>query len=380
MRFPGFEGEWETKKLGEVSKFSKGKGISKSDIQEDGATECIRYGELYTHYGEVINEVKSKTNVDKATLVLSEQNDVIIPASGETQIDIATASCVLRPGVALGGDLNIIKTQNHGVFLAYYLSGKKRQEIANLAQGNSVVHLYSSQLSNLSINLPEIEEQKKIGSLLTLMDGRIQTQNKIIEGLSALKFLTVKKLFSRQLTFKKNDGNSFPKWRKEILSDLLHYEQPTNYIVKSTEYDDNFKVPVLTAGKTFILGYTNEIEGVFDKNELPVIIFDDFTTTTQYVDFQFKVKSSAMKILKAKKGNNVKFIYEAIQMISYKIGGHGRQWISIFSKFAIPYPAMEEQYKIANFLSLIDDKISVEQNLLEKLKQQKQVLLSNLFI
>ncbi|MFN5772959.1 MAG: hypothetical protein ACK447_07715, partial [Flavobacterium sp.] len=116
LRFPDFNPEWKTKKLGEIAKFSKGKGISKNDISIDGVNECIRYGELYTRYGEVISEVYSRTNVDIDKSVISEANDVIIPASGETQIDIATASCVTKSGVILGGDLNIIKTDNNGVF------------------------------------------------------------------------------------------------------------------------------------------------------------------------------------------------------------------------------------------------------------------------
>ena len=90
-------------------------------------------------------------------------------------------------------------------------------------------------------------------------------------------------------------------WKEYTLGELLQYEQPTAYIVKSTDYNDNYKTPVLTAGKTFILGYTNERQGVYD--ELPVIIFDDFTTASQYVNFKFKVKSSAMKILKANAGS-----------------------------------------------------------------------------
>jgi type I restriction enzyme S subunit len=109
LRFPEFSENWNKHNLGEIACFSKGKGISKAEITENGATECIRYGELYTTYGETINEVKSKTNINQKDLVLSEANDVIIPASGETQIDIATASCVLKSGIALGGDLNIIK-------------------------------------------------------------------------------------------------------------------------------------------------------------------------------------------------------------------------------------------------------------------------------
>ncbi|HAV03189.1 MAG TPA: restriction endonuclease subunit S, partial [Chryseobacterium sp.] len=183
LRFPGFEEEWEVTKLGDIAKFSKGKGVAKIDVDENGATECIRYGELYTHYGEVITDIKSKTNVDVSTLILSEANDVIIPASGETQIDISTASCVIKSGVALGGDLNIIKTSNDGVFLSYYLNSKKKMDIARLSQGISVVHLYASQLAQLTLNLPSLVEQQKIAKLFSEIDFRITTQKKIIEGL-----------------------------------------------------------------------------------------------------------------------------------------------------------------------------------------------------
>src|SRR5690606_8815889 len=136
--------EWEAKKLGDIASFTKGKGISKSDISEEGQLKCIRYGELYTHYGEVIVKVHSKTNVNKHELILSEFNDIIIPASGESQLDIAKASCVLIDGVALGGDLNILKTEANGVFISYYLNNKYRRDIAKLAQGISVVHLYAN--------------------------------------------------------------------------------------------------------------------------------------------------------------------------------------------------------------------------------------------
>ena len=127
-------------------------------------------------------------------------------------------------------------------------------------------------------------------------------------------------------------------------------------MVESTEYDDKFKTPVLTAGKTFILGYTNEINGIFNEN-LPVIIFDDFTTATQFVNFSFKAKSSAMKILVAKEDINIKFIYEVMQIIKYEIGGHERHWISKFTQIEINLPCLAEQTKIADFLSAIDEKI-----------------------
>jgi type I restriction enzyme S subunit len=185
IRFKDINGEgypdWESKKLGELAKFSKGKGISKSDINEYGKNECIRYGELYTYYGEIIDEVKSKTNIELNNMVISEANDVIIPASGETQIDIATASCVLKSGIGLGGDLNIIKTKKNGVFLSYYLNNRKKYDIASLAQGISVVHLYSNQLALLDLEIPCLAEQDMIAKLLAALDEKINQCQKQVE-------------------------------------------------------------------------------------------------------------------------------------------------------------------------------------------------------
>ena len=189
FRFPEFEkdGQWIEKKLEDVATFSKGKGISKSEVVENGKTPCIRYGELYTHYNETISVVNSYTNLNPKDLVLSEANDVIIPASGETQIDIATASCVLEDGIALGGDLNIIKTKINGVFLSYYLNNAKKMDIARIAQGISVVHLYANQLKTLVLDIPKPKEQNKIASCLSALDELIILQSEKIEQLQQHK-------------------------------------------------------------------------------------------------------------------------------------------------------------------------------------------------
>jgi len=201
-RFPEFleDGEWVENKLEKVATFLKGKGISKADIVKDGNLACIRYGELYTHYQETIIEIKSYTNLNATNLVLSKANDVIIPASGETQIDIATASCVLEKGIALGGDLNIIRTKINGVFLSYYLNNAKKMEIAQMAQGISVVHLYPSQLKTLMINIPEPKEQQKIASCLSTVDSLISAQGKKIEQLKLHKKGLMQGLFPNSIT------------------------------------------------------------------------------------------------------------------------------------------------------------------------------------
>lgn len=149
------------------------------------------------------------------------------------------------------------------------------------------------------------------------------------------------------------------------LEDLLDYEQPTKYIVKSTKYDDSYNVPVLTAGQSFILGYTNEENGIYKASkENPVIIFDDFTTGFHWVDFDFKVKSSAMKMLKPKHNEiDFKYIYYAMSTLNFIPGSHARHWISIYSQLTVPVPPMEVQCEIVHILddfTLLSAELSAE--------------------
>lgn len=153
------------------------------------------------------------------------------------------------------------------------------------------------------------------------------------------------------------------KWPMIELAEVLDYEQPIKYIVESTNYRDEYGIPVLTAGKTFILGYTNEDFGVFSNKKLPVIIFDDFTTATQLVDFPFKVKSSAMKILKTKKGvADIRYVFYVMQEIDFDSSQHKRFWISQYSKIKIPLPPLKVQKQIVK-------KIQAEQKSIEKSRE-----------
>lgn len=135
------------------------------------------------------------------------------------------------------------------------------------------------------------------------------------------------------------------------LEELVDYIQPAKYIVKNTNYDIKYDVPVLTAGQTFILGYTNEKDGIYYASaDNSVIIFDDFTTSNHWVDFNFKVKSSAMKILISKTDNLFKYIYYCISNIDYIPKEHSRQWIQVYSQFPIPLPPLKVQEKIVKIL------------------------------
>ena len=199
LRFPKFSGEWKETTLGKIAEITKGSGISKDQLSEQGAP-CILYGELYTKYkSEIINEVYSRTELDSSPLVKSKANDIIIPCSGETAIDISTARCILFNNILLGGDLNIIRLKyDDGGFFAYQLNGARKKDIARVAQGVSVVHLYGENLKQIKVYYPNIEEQRKITHLLSLIDERIATQNKIIEDLKKLKSAISKHLFARK--------------------------------------------------------------------------------------------------------------------------------------------------------------------------------------
>lgn len=188
--------EWEISRLGKVATFRKGRGISKENIRIGGSTPCIRYAEIYTHYGEVIDEPISSTVEPKDSLIFSSGGEVIVPASGESAIDIGSFACVLRSGVAIGGDLNIIRAQGiDGSYLARYLSNRRRIDVARLAQGISVVHLYSEQLKEVVVELPHLEEQKKISSFLGVLDAKEKAVAAQIESLEKFRNGILQKIF-----------------------------------------------------------------------------------------------------------------------------------------------------------------------------------------
>ena len=157
-------------------------------------------------------------------------------------------------------------------------------------------------------------------------------------------------------------------WEQRKLGEVFKYEQPQAYIVESTEYDDKNDIPVLTAGQSFILGYTNEhfgIKGASENN--PVVIFDDFTTSSHYVDFPFKVKSSAMKLLTLNsQKDNIHCAYNVLKNINYLPVSHERHWISTFAKFDILLPkCADEQKQVGQYFSQLDNLITLHQRKLK---------------
>ena len=167
-------------------------------------------------------------------------------------------------------------------------------------------------------------------------------------------------------------------WKQ--LGDLLDFEQPTRYLVKSTDYDDSYDIPVLTAGQSLLLGYTNETDGVFSADKRnPTIIFDDFTTSFHWIDFNFKVKSSAMKLLRPKSGVNFRYVYYAMLQITFVPQQHQRHWISKYSHFNIPFPSLSEQERIVRILDTFTKSIDNIKYQIEQRRMQYDFLIDRAF-
>ena len=244
-----------------------------------------------------------------------------------------------------------------------------RKQIKLLAQGTKVYSISQKNFSECFIGIPSKEEQRKIAHLLQLIDDRISTQSQIIEELKSLKKVLRNNLYKQIIKIGKS---------KQIIN-LLNYEQPTNYIVTDTNYSDDCSLnPVLTANKAFILGYTDEDFGVYNKGEC--VIYDDFTMDLKYVNFPFKVKSSAIKILTAEQGVNLRFIYEYLFFLKLTSTDHKRHYISEIEPMYLSIPEIDIQNNTANILLILDEKINLEVNLYDLLVKQKKYLLSQMFI
>ena len=260
----------------------------------------------------------------------------------------------------------------NSIFMGYLLHNQRFIDYAKIyAEGTveKLKTLSADTYKKLKITLPSIEEQEKIAEILSTQDKLIALKEKLIEEKKRQKKALIKQILNDKSIRSRFSAH----WDTVELKDVFDYIQPTKYLVESTDYSDDYETPVLTAGKSFILGYTNETHGIFDQ--VPVVIFDDFTTDSKYVDFPFKVKSSAMKILMIKEGFDIRFAYELLQNIDYIVGGHERHWISVFSQMTVDVPPYEVQQKIGQIIQCVNDEIDLLQKDLDQEKQKKKALM-----
>lgn len=432
--------DWEVVRLGDIGIFLKGSGISKENLSDSGIA-CIRYGELYTTYKEVINYVYCKTDIPIQGLVLSKKNDILIPTSGETAIDIATASCILLDGVAIGGDTNIVRTEQNGIYLAYCLNNMMKNRIASLAQGATVIHLYANHLKTLEIPLPPIKEQEKIAQILNTWDSYIDNLEKLIEAKQRYKKGLMQRLLTppqedltsglpRSLTTFRNDGLALPlggkhneaiqnldsktldchdlqsksrndiqalrfkefsgTWQEVKLGEVLEESSQRN---KSLQIDNVLSV---TNSMGFIQQKEYFEKEVASKNtsNYKIINYGEFAYNPARINvgsialldsYEIGILSPMYIVFKCVRVNKYFFKYW-LDSFMFKgilgqfLAGSVRQVLAFsdMKQIKIYLPSLQEQEKIARVLSLCDEEIQTFKKMLESRKKQKRGLMQNL--
>ena len=378
---------WEWTTLGEIGTWQS--GATPSRLRKDyygGNIPWLKTGDLNDGLITDIPEFITQKALDETSVKLNPIGSILIAMYGATigKIGILTFPATTNQACCACSDYKIEQ-----MYLFYFLLANKKVFIA-MGGGGAQPNISKEKIAVTFMPLPPLTEQQRIvveierwfklidaidQSKADLQTTITQTKSKILDLAIHGKLVPqdpndepASELLKRinpkaQITCDNEHYPQLPKgWTICRLGDVVKYEQPTAYIVQSTAYSDAYPIPVLTVGKSFIIGHTKETEGIY--NRLPCIIFDDFTTDSRLVDFPFKVKSSAMKILQVHYGVEVEYV--SLFMSRTRLVGdtHKRYWISEYSKLEIPIPPQEEQKRIIGKIRLLFEVLDViEENL-----------------
>lgn len=369
--------QWKVVALKDVAEIKTGpfgSALHAENYVEDG-TPIITVEHL-SDYGIIHKHLPLVSNKDKKRLssYILNVDDLVFSRVGSVDRNSIIKSN--ENGWLFSGRLLRIRPNKKSIkpqYLSHHFNTTPaKQRVRTIAVGQTMPSLNTKLLSSLLVIAPPLIEQDSIAQVLSDTDNLIISLEKLIDKKKKIKQGAMQQLLNGKKRLPGFNGE----WEEFQLVELLDYEQPTDYIVESTDYSVN-GIPVLTPGKSFVLGYTNETSGIF--SEVPVIIFDDFTTVSKFVTFPFKVKSSAMKMLKLRdKAHNLRLIFKIMQILKFTIGDHKRYWISEYSRLKINLPSIEEQNTIDQVLFDMDLEIEALEEKLEKYKNIKQGMMQEL--
>ena len=372
LRFPEFQGEWKELGLSELLDFKN--GLNPKPDKFGKGIKFISVMDILNNAVITYDCIKASVDVTEKELAdfSVEKGDILFQRSSETLEDVGRANVYMDDKTAVFGGF-VIRGKKKGEYDPQYFnyllrSPFARKRIIPMGAGAQHFNIGQEGLSKVKLHFANIEEQKKIGKMLSLLDERIATQNKIIDKLQSL--------------IKGIRNDVYGKLRKSVgfnamISDVLSYEQPQPYIVENTEYTAE-GIPVLTANKAFVLGYTSETNGIYDKGDC--IIFDDFTLDCKYVDFPYKIKSSAIKILTAKNKELLRYTFEFLKYLDLSTEEHKRHYIAETQNQEFILPTEQIVKTIAHIFSTLSVRMETavkQRNVFEK---QKQYLLRQMFI
>ena len=368
MRFPEFSGEWDHMSLSDIADIVGG-GTPDTSVVEywGGNIQWFTPSEIGKEkYARLSERTITEAGIKNSSAKLLPQGTVLLSSRATIgECSIARQECTTNQGFqSLIAEPDKVTSE----FL-YYLVPTIKKEMLRRSCGSTFLEISANELRKIYVYRPSLIEQNKLAEFMSLLDLRIETQKKLIEDLKKLKDAIRTKLFRHiESTCVSYDE----------IRNMLDYEQPSGYLVSSTEYSDNYQTPVLTANKAFILGYTDEVHGIYDNGEC--IILDDFTMDVKYVTFPFKVKSSAIKILTAKKDMDLYFMYEYLLHLGLVSEEHKRHYISEIEPMTLSRPTLQEQKRISQTLKALDMQVQSANRLNDLLLKQRKYITSQMFI
>lgn len=389
VRFNGFSDDWEKRELGGVMNVTSVKRIMQSDWTVEGVRFLRARDIVATLNNEELTEYLyiSKERYDEYSAISGKVSigDLLVTGVGTIGVPYLVQSS--EPLYFKDGNIIWFQNENKidGEFLYYLFFGEEVQSFIKGAAGTGTVGTYTIESGKKTpVSLPSKNEQREVGRCVRNIDHIITLHKRKLEKLRDYKKAMLDAMFPKE-------GETKPKirfegftddWEEHKLGDILSYKQPKDHIVDSEKYDKGYKTPVLTAGQRFILGYTNEEHGIYRASKhSPAIIFDDFTTSSHYVDFPFKVKSSAIKILFLDGDNfDIYFANSVLRNLDYLPSNHERHWISIFSNFMVMAPSLMEQKGIGLFIQNIDNLITLQEEKIKRLTDFKTSMLDKMFV
>ena len=347
--------EWNAIELDEVCSMKSGEGITAARIDQFSEYPC--YG------GNGLRGYTSRFTHDGSFALIGRQGALC-------------GNVVGAEGKFFASEHAVVVTARSGTdirFLTYVLGAMR---LNRFSESSAQPGLSVSKILKLTLAVPPTEaEQGAIAAALGDVDALLGGLDRLIAKKRDLKKAAMQQLLTGQTRLPGFLG----KWAVKQLGSLLAYERPDSYIVHNTDYTERGDVPVLTANKSFILGYTHESFGVC--RNLPVIVFDDFTTESKFSAVPFKVKSSAIKLLRPRHERvSLRYVFERIQLIRFPLGGHKRHYISEYQNIEFPAPEYDEQKAIATVLTDMDSEIAALERRRDKTRDLKQAVMQELLI
>ncbi len=398
LRFPEFNTNWKISKIGDLGYFYYGKSAPKWSVTEDAETPCVRYGELYSKFKEVIKEVYSYTNINPKDLKFSKGGEVLVPRVGENPLEFAKCSHLTLPNVAIGEMISVFNTDEDSLFITYCFNATCKKSFAKVVEGANVSNLYFRYLEHIEVSFPGIDEQQKIASFLTTIDSRLQSLEKKKTLLEQYKKGVIQQIFKQEIRFKDENGNTFPKWEKRRFSDVFFEHK-----LKSTGNEEVHSVSVHKGvinqiehlGRSFSAKNTDHYSRVLPNDiiytksptgDFPLGIIkqshinEDVIVSPLYGVFTPETKELGymLHVYFESPINTSNYLSSIIQKgAKNTINITNNTFLS--KRMLLPV-SKEEQTKIANFLSAIDKKIALVNEQIEKTKTYKKGLLQQMFV